>query len=134
MSCEAMRAAMHVNGGGEWPPEVVAHLATCDACIEAAIALALRQRPTTAVPASFAVDVARRARVDVPIASGLSRGVLVALTGSILAFVVLAVWLAAAGADRAALPITALLLAFAEGIVLVAWTMQIDVVSQRFRA
>lgn len=134
MTCETARAALQATARGDWPPHVAAHLATCDACVEAAIDQALRQRPAGAAPASFAVDVARRARVEQEARPRRSRGLLAGFaTGSTVAAGLIA-WVAWSDPSGAGLPSAALMLVVAETIVLSAWATQGGVIRSRFRA
>lgn len=134
MTCETTRAALQATAGGDWPPDVAAHLATCGACVEAAIEQALRQRPAGTAPASFAVDVARRARVEQGPRPRRSRGLLAGFsTGSAVAAGLIA-WVAWSDASGAGLPSAALMLVVAETIALAAWATQGGVVRSRFRA
>ena len=121
MSCDAIRSAMGAAGDGGWPPAVTAHLATCEACVDAAIALALAHRPAGTAPASFAADVARAARLATPSPRRRSRGLIAGLV-------------AAASLERGALPIAAFVLACGEGLALAAVTLNADVVRQRTRS
>jgi len=127
---------MQAKTAGDWPPDVAAHLATCDACVEAAIDQALRQRPAGTAPASFAVDVARRARVEqeAPARPRRSRGLLAAVATGSAAATGLIAWVACSDASGVGLPSAALMLAVAETIVLSAWATQGSVVRSRFRA
>jgi hypothetical protein len=134
MTCETTRAVIQATADGDWPPGVAAHLATCDACVEAAIDRALRQRPAGTVPASFAVDVARRARVYQEARPTRSRGLLAGVaTGSAVAAGLIA-WVAWSDASGAGLPSAALMLAVAETVVLSAWATQGGVVRSGVRA
>lgn len=134
MTCETTRAAIQATSGGDWPPDVAAHLATCDACVEAVIDQALRQRPAGTAPASFAVDVARRARVEQGARPRRSRGVLAgfATGGAVTAGLI--AWVACSDVSGAGLPSAALMLAVVETIVLSAWATEGGVVRSRFRA
>ena len=134
MTCETTRAAIQATARGDWPPDVAAHLATCDACVEAAIDRALRQRPAGTAPASFAVDVARRARVELGTRPRRSHGLLAGVaTGSAVAAGLIG-WVAWSDTSGAGLPSAALMLAVAETIMLSAWATQGGVVRSRFRA
>jgi anti-sigma factor RsiW len=133
MSCDTIRAAIRAAGDGEWPREVAAHLASCDACVGAAIDRVLQQRPPSAVPVAFAADVARRARLEPLPAVRRSRGVVAGLAAAAIAVAVPAAWLGASGAVPAVLPIAALVCALAEGIALCAWIASTDVIRPDFR-
>jgi hypothetical protein len=134
MTCETTRAAIQATARGDWPPDVAAHLAICDACVEAAIDQALRQRPAGTAPASFAVDVVRWARVEQGARPRRSRGLLAGFaTGSAVAVGLIA-WVAWSDASGAGLPSAAVMLVAAETIALSAWATQGGVVRSRFRA
>jgi len=134
MSCDAIRSAMGAAGDGGWPPAVTAHLATCEACVDAAIALALAHRPAGTAPASFAADVARAARLATPSPRRRSRGLIAGLVAGAVAAAAVAVWVAPASLERGALPIAAFVLACGEGLALAAVTLNADVVRQRTRS
>lgn len=131
MSCDAIRAAMQAAGDGEWPPAVAAHLATCHACVDVAIDLALRQRPASVSPPSFAADVARRARLEPTARRGQSHGLGLGVASGIVAAAAPAAWVASSGAVPPGLPIAVLLLILGECIALFALTLQTEVVRTR---
>jgi hypothetical protein len=119
----------------EWPPGAVAHLAGCDSCAAAAVELSLRHAPAIALPPTFAVDVARRARLDAPPEAPRISGA--AVGAGAAATVLSAIALASVGraeGTAAVIHVAALLLACGEAIVLAVWTMHADVTRARWRA
>ena len=131
MTCETTRAALQATRDGDWPPDVAAHLATCDACVDAAIDHALRQRPAVTAPASFAAGVVRRARVERPAVRHRSRAAIAGVAAGSAVAAGLIGWLVVSDAAGVGLASAVLLLAAAETIVLAAWAMQGDVVRAR---
>lgn len=133
MSCEPIRAALRAAGDGPWPPEVTAHLATCGACVDAAIDQALKQRPPSTVPSSFAADVARAARLATPAPHRRSRALIAGMAAAPLAVAASWVWLSATNIEHAAVPVAAFVLACAVGLAATASTLNADVVRPRSR-
>jgi hypothetical protein len=127
------RSALQAGAEAAWPPGIVAHLAGCDDCAAAAVELSLRHAPAIRVPPTFAVDVARRVRLDTAPERQRISG---ALVGAGAAAVLTALALASfgtAGATPAAVPVAVLLLTAGEAIVLAAWTLHGDIVRTRVR-
>jgi hypothetical protein len=131
MMCDTVRSAMAERVEADWPPDAIAHLAECDECARIAVEQMLQRPPAVAIPATFAADVARRARLETPPAAPSSSG----LTAGVSAAAVVsaaAAW--HAGSDPASvLPAAVLLLACGEAIVLAAWTLHSDVTRARWR-
>jgi hypothetical protein len=133
MMCDMAQAAMQAGPEAAWPSGVVAHLTGCDACAAAAVELSLRHPPAIMVPPTFAVDVARRARLATPPERQRISG---AMVGAAAAAVLTAIALASfgmAGGTPAAVPVAVLLLSAGEAIVLAAWTLHGDIVRARVR-
>jgi hypothetical protein len=133
MTCDAVRAAMLAGDEAEWPSGVLAHLAACDSCTDVAVERALRRAPAIAIPPAFAVDVARRARLDAPpemphlSAATVGIGAVSVLIGVAVA------WFGLSEPSVAVVPAAALLLACGEAVVLAAWTLDTDVTRARWR-
>jgi hypothetical protein len=124
MTCEIARARIVAAGDAAWPSGAQAHLAGCEDCAAFVVEWTLGQAPPVAIPATFAVDVARRARLEAEPASRRSRALTVGLVAAavLLAAAVLA-WSIAPDGSSAALPAAIFLLACGEAIVLAAWSL-----------
>jgi hypothetical protein len=133
MTCEAVRAAMLAGGETEWPPGVLAHLAGCDSCADAAVERSLQRAPAIAIPPTFAADVARRARLDAPPEASHVSGLTVGIGAAGALAGIAAAWLGVSGERAAMLPAATLLLACGETIVLAAWTLHTDVTRAQWR-
>jgi hypothetical protein len=133
MTCDTTRLAMQTGPDAAWPSGVAVHLAGCDDCAVAAVELSLRHAPAITVPPTFAVDVARRARLDTPPERPRISG---AVVGAGAAAVLTAIALASfgtGGGTPALVPVAVLLLAAGEAIVLAAWTLHGDILRARVR-
>ena len=124
MTCESVRAAI-VSAGAPWPAAAHAHLAGCETCAVFAVEWTLAHAPPADVPASFAVDVVRRARLESGAAGRRSAASAIGFSTAalLLAAAVLASGVATNGA-LAALPAALFLLACGEAIVLAAWSVR----------
>lgn len=60
MRCEEVRLILESSQRSEHPPELSAHLATCDSCLEFALVETLATPAAVAVPAAFADRVILR--------------------------------------------------------------------------
>jgi hypothetical protein len=127
MTCETVRAAI-ASAGDAWPAAAHAHLAGCEACAMFAVEWRLQQAPPVSVPAGFAVDVTRRARLEADPASRRSYGLAIGLAAA-FALLVAAAAASRLTADGALAPLAMafLLLACGEAIVLAAWSVGADV-------
>jgi hypothetical protein len=129
MTCERVRAAIvSADEADAGSAAVRAHLAACEACAMFAVEWSLRQAPPVGVPASFAADVARRARVEAGAASRRSSGPAIGLAAA-FALLVAAAIASRTTSDGALglLPMALLLLACGEAIVFAAWSVGADV-------
>jgi hypothetical protein len=123
MTCDTTRAAILAARDDAWPAAAQAHLAGCDDCAAFVVEWTLRQVPPVVVPPTFAVDVARTARLEPLPASTQSIAPAIGLaTAGCLLVGALAWFLATEGP----LPAAALLLASGEAIVLAAWSLAPD--------
>ncbi len=132
MTCDAIRAALLADSDATWPPGMLAHLAECEACAALAVEITLQRAPAVTVPATFAADVARRARLDASPAAGASpRGLMAGVCAAVAAMAAATAWLGSIGGPDAVAPAAALLLSGGEAIVLVLWAFQSDVLRAR---
>ncbi len=135
MTCDMTRAAMQAGPEAAWPSTVVAHLTGCDDCTAIAVALSLERGPVIAIPPTFAIDVARRARLDTPTeprrVSGVVAGICAAAVLAAVAFASFGTVVGMGAVEPVA--IAALLVACGEAIVLAAWTLDTDVTRARWR-
>ena len=132
MTCNAVRAVLAAGDREDWPSGVLAHVAECDGCAALATEWALQQAPPVAVPARFAADVARRARLGAPPLVPRTRGLTAGLAAAAVVGV-LAVASVGASDPPALLPAAVLLLACGEAIVLAAWSLSDDILGLRVR-
>jgi hypothetical protein len=132
MTCEAVRAAMAAGDEAGWPSGLLAHLTECEGCAALAVEWTLRQSPPVAVPASFAADVARRARLAAPSPVPRTRGVTAGLAAAAAVSVLAVAWVGA-GHPPALLPAAVLLLAAGEAIALALWSLSDDGFGPRAR-
>jgi hypothetical protein len=133
MTCDDARPAMLAGHATGWPPAIIAHLAACDGCATLVVERSLQQAPAIAIPPTFAVDVARRARFDPQPGTRHVSGATVGLgAAGVLVGIALA-GLALTGPPTAVLPVAALLLACGEALVLTAWALDTDVTRARWR-
>jgi hypothetical protein len=124
MTCEIARARIVAAGDAAWPSAAQAHLAGCEDCAAFVVEWTLGQAPPVAIPATFAIDVARRARLEAEPASRRSRALTVGLVAAaVLLVAAVLAWSVAPDGSSAALPAAALLLACGEAIVLAAWAL-----------
>jgi hypothetical protein len=91
-----------------------------------AIDEALAQAPDVSVPPTFAVDVARRVRLDTPPAQGRVSGPTVGLAAATVLIALMAAWQATSDDPLAVVPLALLVLACGEAIVLAAWSLPGD--------
>jgi hypothetical protein len=133
MTCETARAALLAAGQVEWRAAAQAHLGGCENCAIFLVEWTLQQAPPVEIPATFAIDVARRARLEARPASR-SSALIVGLTAAIVLLAGAGVaWFVAPIGPSAALPAAALLLACGEAIVLAAWSLDTDLTRTRWR-
>jgi hypothetical protein len=130
MNCGTVRQIVTTGGEREWPPDVSAHIATCDVCLSVIVEQALATVPQPRVPSNFADRVGAlipqaesptrsRPRWSVAAAGALCAAVIVAAVGVLLASADLP--------GRAAEPSwywALLLVAGGESAVLVAWAAE----------
>jgi hypothetical protein len=121
------------DGDAEWPAGVLQHVAGCDGCAAAAVELSLRHTPAIAVPPTFAVDVARRARLETPPGRRPLSGATVGIAAAAVLVGIATAWSGVSAPSAAVVPVAALLLACGEVIVLVAWTLDTDVTRASWR-
>jgi hypothetical protein len=126
MTCDAIRAALAAGREATWLPGVRAHLAGCEACAGLVVEWSLRQAPEGDVPATFAVDVARLARVAASSGARPRRGPKAGLVAALIAIGLAAAWQAASDDPLAVGPVAALLFACGEAILLAAWFLTAD--------
>ena len=133
MTCETVRAAMQAGGDPGWPSGVLAHLAECDDCATVAVDRSLQRAPEPVIPPTFAVDVARRARLDAaPDLPHVNRVTVGIGAGGVLAALAVA-WFGVSDPSAAVLPLAALLLVSGEAIVFAAWTLNTSVTRASWR-
>jgi len=133
MTCETARAAIVAAGEAAWPAGAQAHLAGCDDCAAFVVDWTLGQAPSVAIPATFAADVARRARLEASPAGRSSAQTIGFAAAAVLLAGAGVAWSVAPSGPFAVLPAAALLLACGEAIVLAAWTLDPDVTGARWR-
>ena len=133
MTCDTIRAAILAARDGAWPAAAQAHLAGCDDCAAFVVEWTLRQVPSVAVPPTFAIHVARRARLEGRPAARSSALTIGLAAAAILLVGAAVAWAVAPAGPSALLPAAALLLACGEAIVLAAWTLDMDVTRARWR-
>jgi hypothetical protein len=131
MTCDAVRAAMAAGDRAGWPAGLLAHVTECEGCAALAVEWTLQQAPPVAVPASFAVDVARRARLAAPPPVPRTRGVTAGLAAASVSMLAVA-WVGA-GDPPALLPAAVLLLAAGEAVALAVWSLSDDGLGLRAR-
>jgi hypothetical protein len=123
MTCETVRAV--IASGDAWPAAAHAHLAGCEACALFAVEWTLQQAPPFDVPATFAADVVRRARLGSGAASGRSAAAAIGFaTAALLLVAAVFASVVATNGALAALPAGLFLLASGEAIVLAAWSVR----------
>jgi hypothetical protein len=129
MTCETARAAITAAGDTAWPAGAQAHLAGCEDCAAFVVEWTLRQPSPVAIPATFAVDVARRARLEAKPARSRSSAPTIGLVAAVVLLAGVGIaWSAAPDESSAVLPAAAFLLACGEAIVLAAWALPSDAV------
>src|SRR4051812_30451272 len=104
MTCEAVRTAVLADGDAEWPSGVLAHLAGCDGCTAVAVERSLQRAPAVAMPPTFAVDVARRARLEAWPETPHVRGVTVGVGAAGVLVGMVVAWLGLSGSSYTVVP------------------------------
>jgi hypothetical protein len=133
MTCDAIRDVLLAASDATWPSGVLAHLAECETCAALAVEITLQRAPAVSVPATFAADVARRARLEASPPPGNPRGLMAGVCVATVVMAAATAWLGTVGAPDAATPAAVLLLSGGEAIVLAVWASQSDVLRARPR-
>ena len=133
MTCETVRAAIQAGDESGWSSGVLAHVAACDDCATFAVERSLQRAPEPVIPQTFAVDVARRARLEAPPEVPRVNRVTMGIGAAGLAAALAADWFGVSDSSAAVLPLAALLLVSGEAIVFAAWTLNTDVTRARWR-
>jgi hypothetical protein len=124
---------MRAEREAAWPSGVRAHLAGCEDCAAIAIELWLQQAPASAIPSTFAADVARRVRQEASPERARPSGIAVSIGAAGILLGIAVAWIGVSGEPTAILPVATLLLACGEAIALAAWTLDADVIRARWR-
>lgn len=123
MTCQTTRAAITDAVDRTLPADALAHMAGCGDCAAFAVEWTLRQAPPVAIPATFAADVARRARLEPAAAPARSNGLTIGVAAAALFLAAAGIaWRMSPGGPSALLPASLFLLACGEAIVLAAWS------------
>ena len=134
MTCDMTRAAMQAGPDAAWPsPSSRIWPAARLRGDRRRVVAGTRARD--AIPPTFAIDVARRARLDTPTeprrVSGVVAGICAAAVLAAVAFASFGTVVGMGAVEPVA--IAALLVACGEAIVLAAWTLDTDVTRARWR-
>ena len=124
MTCQRTRAAIADAADGALAADALAHVAGCDDCAAFVVEWTLRQPPHVAIPPTFAIDVARRARLEPDATRSRSNGLTFGVAAAALFLAAAGIaWHLSPDGPSALLPAALFLLACGEAIVLAAWSL-----------